>query len=271
MKAPFFSIVIANFNHGEYLNNAILSVLNQSCQDFELIIVDGGSTDNSVDIIKKYAPRLAWWCSKKDKGQSDAFNKGFAHSKGRFLTWLNADDLLLPDALESVKKSVEMYGADWCAGNTVFVDQNEVVLWCSWGPRWREVFFKRTPIYVHGPSSFFSKRLFDMAGQFDLTLRYTMDADLWFRFMQKGFRFIRIPRYFWAFRVHNGSKTSHAFDKPSTSFAEERDYVVKRYGYKYTRFWRWMLSLYKVVNGCFVKAAFDTLRFRGVRLRETRL
>ena len=70
-----------------------------SGERIELIIVDGGSNDNSVEIINKYADRLAWWCSEKDRGQSHAFNKGFTHATGRFLTWLNADDILLPSTL----------------------------------------------------------------------------------------------------------------------------------------------------------------------------
>ena len=94
MNKPLLSIVIANYNYGRFLEEAIQSVLSQSCNDYELIIVDGGSTDNSVEIIKKYEDKIAWWVSEKDKGQSDAFNKGFAHAKGKYLTWLNADDIL---------------------------------------------------------------------------------------------------------------------------------------------------------------------------------
>ena len=102
--SPFFSIVMANYNSGHYIERAIQSVLSQSCKDFELIVVDGGSSDESVDIIKKYTDKLSWWVSEPDKGQSDAFNKGFSHATGRYYTWLNADDLLLPNVLEKVKE-----------------------------------------------------------------------------------------------------------------------------------------------------------------------
>ena len=105
-EAPFFSIVIVNYNYGRFLEAAILSILNQSCVDYELIVVDGGSTDNSVDIIRKYKNSISWWCSEKDNGQSHAFNKGFAHANGRFLTWLNADDLLMPGTLAAAKKKL---------------------------------------------------------------------------------------------------------------------------------------------------------------------
>ena len=121
---PFFSIVIANYNSGQYIEKAIQSVLAQSCKDYELIIVDGGSSDNSVDVIKKYEEHLAWWVSESDKGQSDAFNKGFSHAKGEYYTWLNADDLLLPGVLQRVKLFIEKNKfTPWVAINTCYIDK----------------------------------------------------------------------------------------------------------------------------------------------------
>ena len=87
MDAPYFTVVIVTYNYGRFLRAALDSVLAQSCQDFELIIVDGASTDGTVDILREYAPRLAWWVSEPDRGQSDAFNKGFARGRGRYFVW----------------------------------------------------------------------------------------------------------------------------------------------------------------------------------------
>ena len=87
---PLLSIVIANYNYGRFLEEAIQSVLMQDAGDLaELIICDAESTDNSVEVIKKYEKHITWWCSEKDGGQSAAFNKGFSHARGKFLTWLN--------------------------------------------------------------------------------------------------------------------------------------------------------------------------------------
>lgn len=83
---PFLSIVIANYNYGDLIESSIESILNQDCQDYELIIVDGNSTDNSVSVIKQYEKHIAWWVSEPDTGQSNAFNKGFEHAQGEFIT-----------------------------------------------------------------------------------------------------------------------------------------------------------------------------------------
>ena len=146
MTRPLFSIVIANYNFGRFLEDAIRSVIAQDMgEQVELIICDAASTDNSVEIIKKYAQGLppntlrsewnnpssesklndvnliTWWCSEKDGGQSAAFNKGFAHARGRFLTWLNADDLLLPDSLRSIADAIhDNPTCQWFVGNPVW-------------------------------------------------------------------------------------------------------------------------------------------------------
>ena len=104
MGMPFLSVVIANYNYGRFIESAIRSVFEQDCfENCELIVVDGKSTDDSVSVIRRYADKLAWWCSEEDNGQSAAFNKGFRHAKGRFLTRLNADDIMMPNAVKKLR------------------------------------------------------------------------------------------------------------------------------------------------------------------------
>ena len=118
---PIISIVIANYNFGRFLADAIESVLAQDMgDDVELIICDGGSTDNSIEVIKKYEDKIAWWVSENDGGQSAAFNKGFAHAHGRFLTWLNADDILTRGALRAIANEIHKNpSCEWFVGSSV--------------------------------------------------------------------------------------------------------------------------------------------------------
>ena len=127
--SPLLSIVIANYNYGRFLEDAIKSVLSQNCQNYELIIIDGGSNDCSIDIIKRYSDKVSWWISEPDKGQSDAFNKGFARAKGRFLTWLNADDIMLQGTIAVLEKQVvEKPYVEWFAADTLYVDCEERIV-----------------------------------------------------------------------------------------------------------------------------------------------
>jgi glycosyltransferase involved in cell wall biosynthesis len=116
-----FTIVIANYNHGKFIKEAISSVLRQSYSNYELFVIDAKSTDNSVSVIKSFDVKLDWWVSEKDSGQSDAFNKGFKRAKGEYLFWLNADDILLPNSLEIAANYIlKNPKVNWIAANTVF-------------------------------------------------------------------------------------------------------------------------------------------------------
>ena len=215
------TIVIANYNYGRFLETAIKSILRDADQEsggrltvlgqiVELIICDAASTDNSVEIIKKYADRITWWCSEKDGGQSEAFNKGFAHGTGKYLTWLNADDLYAPGGLRAaVRQLVAHPDCDWFTGNTVgFRDSGEIIH-AAFGPHWFPAFmqWKNSPIVVPGPTSFFSRTIYEQVGRIDENLHYTMDAHLWIKFITAGVKQRRIRSLVWAFRYHEDSKT----------------------------------------------------------------
>ena len=266
MNTPFLSIVIANYNFGRFLEKAIQSVITQDMREqVELIISDAASTDNSVDIIKKYAAGLppntplqdwirqsadyqvpqssnqliTWWCSEKDGGQSAAFNKGFAHARGRFLTWLNADDVFTPGALKSIAKAIQRNpGCEWFIGSSVWTDAELRIHRCFCAHRFSVLRAKHGMLSVGGPSSFFTKRLLDEAGGFDEGLHYKMDTDLWNRFYRKcGARYCRVRHNIFAYRQHEASKMSGA-DSHTTERAlinrrralEEAEVLKQRYG-----------------------------------------
>ena len=210
MKSPLLSIVIANYNYGRYVGEALDSVLGQSCQDFELIVIDGLSSDNSVEVIEKYRNRLAYFVSEKDFGQSDAFNKGFSKAKGRLLTWLNADDVMLPGTIAGLKSAVAKHpDCEWFVGGALWLDPEMKVMrahracpfsgvrkWCGHVPVW-------------GPSSFFSRRLLQDVGGVDERFHYTMDSDLWLKFARVcGARYEVAANYAWGLRLHPGAKMS---------------------------------------------------------------
>jgi len=257
MNTPFLSVVIANYNFGRFLEKAIQSAIAQDMGNLvELIICDAASTDNSVEIIKKYANGLppntplatnhkslntsiTWWCSEKDGGQSAAFNKGFAHARGRFLTWLNADDILTPGALKSIAQAVRRHPEyEWFIGSSVWTDAELRIHRCFCAHRFSVLRAKYGMLSVGGPSSFFTKRLLDEAGGFDEGLHYKMDTDLWNRFYHKcGARYCRVRHNIFAYRQHEASKMSGA-DSHTTERAlanrcralEEAEVLKQRYG-----------------------------------------
>lgn len=297
MSSCLISIVIANYNYGHFLEEAIQSVLSQNMgNQIELIICDAASTDNSVDVIKKYAnglppnvcysdwtnsptqnsktpPLITWWCSEKDKGQSDAFNKGFSHAKGRFGCWLNADDLLMPGALKAVVTYLEKHPrCEWLAGSSIFVNQSLSVKWCSRCVHaWRNG-FRKFPMYsVNGPSSFFLIENLQRCGGFDLSLSYTMDTDLWRRFVKNGIILHHIPNYIWCFRVHEESKTSHKFitGKGNDSFMSEGIAMNLRYGITQRRnkIGSMLNRFLRLASGAYLRSYIDTCRYRGKSIK----
>ena len=133
---PKLSIITPSLNQGKFLEETIPSVLNQNYPNLEYVIIDGGSTDNSVAIIKRYEKHLTYWISEQDNGQADAINKGFEKTTGDIINWINSDDLLAADSLNSLTKEIRKNpNADFYFGDYLIIDKNG-----------RELFSRKPPV-----------------------------------------------------------------------------------------------------------------------------
>lgn len=267
---PLLSIVIVNFNYGRFLEMAIKSVLDQKTEDVELVIVDGGSSDDSVEIIQRYAGQLGWWVSEKDKGQSDAFNKGFAHCRGKYLTWLNADDIMPAGCLQKIIAQLKAHPeCEWFTGNMFRFTEDGTVIEAPWGPHSIPGFLqtKGMPIAVYGPATFFTKRIFDAAGGMKLHQNFMMDTDLWMRFVMMGVKQRRINCFCWAFRMHVDSKTAEFGDhklspEQRARFEAERKASHEATGYKPSKVLGRLWQLWRILDGSLVKGLWLKKTFK---------
>ena len=220
MQSKLLSIVIPSYNQGMYIRKTLESVLAQKADDIEVLVIDGGSTDNSVEVIKEYADRLDYWVSEPDRGQSHAFNKGFQRASGHYLTWVNSDDLLLEGAIDTFRdflKGKQM--PDWVAANSMWVDVEGRIISCTVNAGWSEYARKSGALTVTGPSSFFSKSLLERVGWLREDYHYSMDTELWYRFASEGMRYETMNHFVWALRLHPEAKVSGGdFDKEHSSF-----------------------------------------------------
>lgn len=268
------SVIIANYNYGRFLETAIRSVVNQARFDeCELIIIDGGSSDNSVDVIKKYEAKISYWVSEKDRGQSDAFNKGFSVAKGKFGCWINADDILLPGALEVViNETAKHPNIEWVTGGVVFFN-NDLRIWKMRRGTWITKNMHRwvDATVIGGPSSFFSLKRLREIGGFNVKLHYSMDCDLWKRFFVAGMMMYHLNRYFWGFRMHAASKTSCALTGGCSDAAmSEVKYhsEARRFSEKEVARHVFWLRIFKIINGSLAMSVIDTIIHRGKSVLE---
>jgi glycosyltransferase involved in cell wall biosynthesis len=204
---PRVSIVTPSFNQGQFLEESIRSVLEQDYPDIEYIIVDGGSTDHSVEIIQKYQSQLTWWVSEKDKGHADALNKGFSHASGEILAWLNSDDIYFPNAVSeavSVLKANPLVGMVY--GDAEFIDDSgfSTGQFGSKQTNYRQML--RGSVHIPQATTFFRADLWRQVGPLDISLFYSFDYDLWVR-LAKVSQLLYVPKRWAKFRIHDAGKT----------------------------------------------------------------
>lgn len=224
---PKISIVTPSYNQAQYLEETIRSVLLQGYPNLEYIIIDGGSTDGSVEIIKRYEPWLTYWVTEPDRGQSHAINKGFERSTGEIMAWINSDDYYAPKAFELMATTFSKHpDALWAAGQTDFVEQNGEFR-KGWGRPVEEIERWFVGPVVMQQGVFWRRELWSENKHIDESLLYSFDYDLWFQFTLKQKFPIWINKITAYFRIHDESKTFLFQNR----FHDEFDIIRERYSY----------------------------------------
>ena len=199
------SIITPSYNQSAYLEQTIQSVLAQEYQPLEYLIVDGGSTDGSLEIIQKYASRLAWWISERDAGQADAINKGLQQARGEIVAWLNSDDLYLPGAVSQAVAAFQTGpGAGLVFGDAVSIDasgrQLNRLSIGDWGLEELACFR-----IICQPAVFMRREVLEQVGVLDPSYHYLLDHQLWLRIAQAA-PVRHVPQVWAAARQHPGAK-----------------------------------------------------------------
>lgn len=256
---PKITVITPSFNQAAYLQETIESVLNQNYPNLEYIVLDGGSTDGSIDIIKKYEQYFAYWRTRPDDGQAAAIAEGFQRSTGDILCWLNSDDFLAPGALAIVAEYFQEHTeAEFLVGEVCIVDgKGEIQHYLSepkWDTNWQ--------IYVRNcvpqPSVFWRRSLYMKVDGVNPIYKFGMDYDLWFQFLQHTKpHFIKNLLSFQ--RLHPLAKTANlqhiaAIEKPQIA----RKYLKSLAPFSDTRnfFWKTHRILLKLIYGSYLRGYF---------------
>lgn len=227
MFEPKVTIVTPSYNQGQYLGETIESILDQQYSNLEFIIIDGGSTDGSIDVIKRFEKYLSYWVSEKDRGQTHAINKGFRIATGEIVNWINSDDLLESEALENIANA---FNANESAG--VFYGDYRAISAVS-----ETIYTRRVGRYLQSglywgrqlssqPAVFFRRELLHKYGFLDEGHHFCMDIEYWARLAKNGVVFHQIKEQLGVTRVHGEAKTTNL----QHILHNEHKELVRRYG-----------------------------------------
>jgi glycosyltransferase involved in cell wall biosynthesis len=205
---PSISVVTPSFNQGRFIERTLYSVVSQNYPGIEYVVQDGGSTDETVEVLRRYEGSLHHWASEPDGGQADAINRGFAHTSGEIMAYLNSDDLFLPGSLAYVGRYFKEHpDVDAIYSHRTIVDEDDHRIGSWLLPRHdsEELTFVD---FVPQETLFWRRSAWDAAGgQLDAAMNFALDWDLLLRMRESGAKMVRVPRFLGAFRAHDSQKT----------------------------------------------------------------
>jgi glycosyltransferase involved in cell wall biosynthesis len=232
-RAPLVSIVTPSYNQGQFIETTLLSIKNQDYPKLEHIVVDGCSSDNTIEILKRYEREYNLkWIAERDKGQSDAINKGFKAAKGDIIGWLNSDDAYFDKhAVSYVANEFQrLPEVDVIYGNGVCIDDKNMTIWIRHTIPWFNYNRLLRQCFISQPSTFFRRRVI-LKHRLDVDLNFAMDYEYWLRLARDGFKFKHANRILAAFRIHTAAKSS--FRKIDPKAQAERKKIRRLYGYHF--------------------------------------
>jgi glycosyltransferase involved in cell wall biosynthesis len=242
---PKLSVITPTYNQAQFIERTIQSVLEQGYPNLEYVIVDGGSTDGTVDVIRRYEEHLAWWVSEPDKGQTDAINKGIERTSGEVVAYINSDDYFLPGAFDRAIELLESTDAMYVGGAVLDLDTEgrltEIAMWRPEPPERYEEHFPRgrqwwlvVPFYLPQSSVFWRREVFESHGMFSPDLHYVFDGEFMCRLALAGEKLVLIPGEALSVRGVHEEQKSHE----PLKFRREINTFPTRLGHSLTRWER---------------------------------
>jgi glycosyltransferase involved in cell wall biosynthesis len=269
MSELILSVVVPSYNSEVFIEECLKSIEREAQAGVEFILVDGASSDGTMEIVNQYSHLFSHVISEKDNGQSDAFNKGFKLAKGKYLTWLNSDDVLCSGVVKRAVEELSASKKDWLVANSVYLDENGSVTRCCRSGGFEHFSVKRGLLNVFGPSTFFSKQLFEELGELAEDYHFCMDTEYWWRIVASGRDYERMNLYFWGLRLHSAAKTANVLllNECPPAMVAEREKIASKYypsvspemrgvAVKLARVWR-------ILNTSYIRSIWDTRRFKG--------
>jgi glycosyltransferase involved in cell wall biosynthesis len=219
-RNPRITVVTPSYNQADFIEQTILSVVGQRYENLEYFVFDGGSTDRTVEILRKYDGRITYWESQRDEGQAAAINAGLARATGDIICWINSDDFYLPKTFETVAAALDPARPQILAGNCMHLFQERASATGSNVPGRHLEYDLRLVDYLIQPSTFWTAAAWRRAGPLTTSLHYAFDWDWFIRAQQSGAEILTTAEYLSVYRIHAGHKSGTGADRRNAELRE---------------------------------------------------